>query len=132
MSDNFQPLKYDAEDKDAVIAIGDYFMIKVGDLMKFSLSIFRNPGLSNLMNEITKQGRGSCPSTMTHSNFINTGIQCQIMKPGKAWQKGIFRLNITLEFCPDVPEEPPVNSQNDADNSSLSELRKQLKLENQI
>lgn len=130
MNENFQPLKYDEEDKDAVIAIGDYFMIKVGDLMKFALTIFRNPGLSNLMNEITKQGRGSCPSTMAHSNFINTGIQCQIMKPGKAWQKGVFRLNITLEFCPDEVEDEIEENPGKLSNESLDGLRQQLNLSN--
>ncbi|NES97082.1 MAG: hypothetical protein F6K32_17970 [Desertifilum sp. SIO1I2] len=132
MSDNFQPFKHDAEDKDAVTAIGDSFMIKAGSLMSLALSVFRYPGLVNLQERIAKEGRGTSPSLVTHENFINMGIPCQIMKPGKLWQSGKFRLKVTLEFCPDVPEEPLVNSQGDADNSSLSELRKQLNLENQI
>lgn len=130
MSDNFQPLKHDAEDKDTVIAIGNSFMIKAGNLISLAISVFGSPGLQNLKDQVTKEGRGNLP--IVNSNYLHSGIECQIMKPGKLWQSGKFRLKVTLEFCPDVPEEPPANNQNDADNSSLSELRKQLNLENQI
>jgi hypothetical protein len=39
-------------------------------------------------------------------DWINNGVDCQILKPSKNWQKGKLRMKVSLEFCPDEPESP--------------------------
>jgi hypothetical protein len=55
-----------------------------------------------------------------YSKFFKEGIECEILKfNSEGWQKGKFRIKVTLEFCPDEPEiEEP--------ESPLDDLRRKL------
>ncbi|MDJ0690972.1 MAG: KGK domain-containing protein [Xenococcaceae cyanobacterium MO_188.B32] len=38
--------------------------------------------------------------------WLVEGLDCEILSLGaKKWQKGKLRVNLTIEFCPDKPEE---------------------------
>ena len=40
------------------------------------------------------------------STLFNQGGECEILRAGsKGWQKGKLKINVTLEFIPDEPEE---------------------------
>jgi KGK domain. len=41
-------------------------------------------------------------SKLEEENLFKQGIPSQLLRPGKSWQTGKFR--ICLEFCPDEPE----------------------------
>ncbi|CAD5982990.1 hypothetical protein PCC9214_05098 [Planktothrix tepida] len=44
-------------------------------------------------------------SKLEEENLFKEGIECQLLRPGKSWQTGKFR--IRLEFCPDEPDAEP-------------------------
>ena len=41
-------------------------------------------------------------SKLEEENLFQSGIDCELLRPGQSWQKGKFR--IRLEFCPDEDE----------------------------
>ncbi len=72
-------------------------------------------------------------------------IECEILKPGKQWRKGKIKVEFTLKFYPDKPEEERESSQpenegeNSGDNNSeyletdvspLDDLRQKFNQEN--
>jgi hypothetical protein len=45
-------------------------------------------------------------SYVTQIKLISEGVECELMKNnGGGWKKGKFRLKMSLEFCPDEPDE---------------------------
>ena len=51
-------------------------------------------------NMRTRYGEKYC------SSLFNQGAKCEILRAGsKGWQRGKFKINVTLEFIPDEPEE---------------------------
>lgn len=62
----------------------------------------------------------------TMQEILTNGIDAEILKiNAKGWQKGNFKINLTLEFIPDEPEieEAVATSQSE---SPLDDLRKLL------
>ena len=64
-------------------------------------------------NSVSRTGR-SC--TTLYSNYFTKGVDCEILRVGgQSWEKGKFKINISLEFIPDDTESP------------LDEVRKETK-----
>lgn len=101
----FKPL----EDNETAIAIPSN-MFKYRELMAFVDEAFRRGGLNRLGEIIWDRGRGKIPLDKSEENrsmWFEDGIECEILKPNSTgWQKGKFRINVTIEFCPDeIAEE---------------------------
>jgi hypothetical protein len=68
------------------------------------------------VEDFVKSLKKYCNLQKQYDGLFAKGIDCKILKPGKQWQKG--KIRITLEFCPEEPNQPP---------SPLDDLRKQIK-----
>jgi hypothetical protein len=96
------------EDDETAIALRSS-MFKHKDFLQFIHAAFRSAGLNRLGETIWDQGRGRIQFDKHEENrkvWFADGIECEILKPNSnGWQKGKFRINISIEFCPDVLEE---------------------------
>ncbi|HEY9812756.1 MAG TPA: KGK domain-containing protein [Candidatus Sericytochromatia bacterium] len=64
-------------------------------------------------------------------DLIGRGCACEILKPGsKGWKKGKMKITVSLEYCPDEPEdtETPENNQPETNQpeSPLDDLRRMI------
>ena len=66
------------------------------------------------VNEMTLQVMRCLGGEMKNlaSNWLGDGLTCELLKPGKEWQKGKLRLR--LEFVPDEPSEDRPNDSLDS------------------
>ncbi|WP_254173094.1 KGK domain-containing protein [Planktothrix pseudagardhii] len=68
--------------------------------------------------------------------WFEEGKECKILKLGaKEWQPGKVRIKVTLEFCPDEPEEVEVQEEEKIDEmdkvaKSLDDIRQKLNQQN--
>ncbi|CAD5979397.1 hypothetical protein PCC9214_04505 [Planktothrix tepida] len=68
--------------------------------------------------------------------WFEEGKECKLLKLGtKEWQPGKVRIKVTLEFCPDEPEEVEVQEEEKIDEmdkvaKSLDDIRQKLNREN--
>lgn len=103
-SHQYKPL----EESSAVISI-DSNILREEDLRKYALRAFQDNGLNQLGKIIWDKGRGKIPIDKPENcreAWFTEGLDCEILKPSsQGWQKGKVRFNVTLEFCPDEPEE---------------------------
>lgn len=59
-------------------------------------------------------------------DWFSDGISCEVLELGtKNWQEGKIRLKLTVEFCPNQPENNE-NTVNDSEESPLDDLRKAM------
>ena len=69
---------------------------------------------------------GGDPRTPDTWKWFDKGLDCEILKVGaKGWQKGKFRIKVTLEFIPDEPEieqTPEINQPE----SPLDDIRRKI------
>ena len=100
MEDKFQVI--DSEQGDVVIDFGNK-TFKLSLLVSLMTEIILNKKLEELNNKLRDHGSGKLPS-YDESYWSSAGVDCQILKPSKNWQKGKVRIKVTLEFCPDEPE----------------------------
>lgn len=117
MENKFEIL--DSEQGDVVIDF-DGYIFKVSQLYLALANLFLIAGGLYELNTQLESIQSRClPSIENSENWINKGVDCQILKPGKNWQSGKFRMKVTLEFCPDEPEiiEPE---------SPLDDLRRKI------
>lgn len=95
------------EDDETAIALPSS-MFKHKDLLKFIHEAFRIAGLNRLGEIIWDQGRGRIPLSKHEENrkvWFADGIECEVMKPNSnGWQKGKIRINVSIEFCPEISE----------------------------
>ena len=80
---------------------------------------FLNSGISTMASYIAKNSEFK--DTNYISNWFTQGQKCEILRAGsKGWQKGKLKINVTLEFIPDEPEEniSPLDDIRQADNNS--------------
>jgi KGK domain len=100
----FKPL----EDNETAIAIPSN-IFKYKELMAFIDEAFKHGGLNRLGEIIWDRGRGKIPLDKSEENrtkWFKNGIECEILKPNSTgWQKGKFRIKVTVEFCADALEE---------------------------
>jgi hypothetical protein len=83
--------------------------------------IILNKKLEELNNKLRDHGSGKLPS-YDESYWSSAGVDCQILKPSKNWQKGKVRIKVTLEFCPDEPEIEEIKEPE----SPLDDLRRMI------
>lgn len=65
--------------------------------------------------------------------WFEQGKECQLLKLGaKEWQPGTLKMKVTLEFCPEEPEEDEVDEEEEIDEmvKSLDDIRQELNQEN--
>jgi hypothetical protein len=117
MENKFEILN--SEQGDLVIDI-DGHLLKLSQLnLALANLILENGGLYELNSRLDDINSRGLPSIKETANWLTKGVDCQILKPGKNWQKGKFRMKVNLEFCPDEPEiiEPE---------SPLDDLRRKI------
>lgn len=89
------------------------------DIQKIKATVFNSfvnygiPTVSDLINR---------DLNINSSNiWFDRGEECEIFRAGsKGWQKGKIKINVTLEFIPDKPEET----------SPLDDVRQELERDN--
>ena len=89
------------------------------DIQKLKDSIynsFKIYGINTIAAQINKS-----LNRRNQSTWFTKGEECEILQAGsKGWQKGKMKINITLEFIPDEPEEK----------SPLDDVRQELNKDN--
>jgi hypothetical protein len=115
MEEKFQVI--DSEQGDVVIDFGNK-TFKLSLLVSLMTEIILNKKLEELNNKLRDHGSGKLPSYDESS----AGVDCQILKPSKNWQKGKVRIKVTLEFCPDEPEIEEIKEPE----SPLMEIQRKL------
>jgi hypothetical protein len=104
MEDNFEMIS--SEQSDVVIDF-DGFILKASQLdLALSKVILDKGKLDHLNHELKSINSRVLPSVKNPDDWINDGVDCQILKPSKNWQKGKLRMKVSLEFCPDEPKSP--------------------------
>lgn len=99
MEDNFK-IEQCSENDALEFQSGAYRVGKIVDKIKQS---FINDLVQQLGSSLQNKGISLQPF---NADLYKNGIDCEILKVGaKGWQKGKVRLKVTLEFCPDEPEE---------------------------
>ena len=102
MEDNFKII--DSEQGDVVIDFNGY-ILKLSQLnLALSQLILKQGDLYQLNNELESINSRRLPSIKDGTDWVNKGVDCQILNPGKNWQGGKFRIKVSLEFCPNEPE----------------------------
>jgi hypothetical protein len=104
MEDNFEIISFEQSD---VVIDFDGYILKASQLdVALSKVILDNGSLKHLNHELEHIKSRVLPSVKNPDDWINNGVDCQILKPSKNWQKGKLRMKVSLEFCPDKPESP--------------------------
>jgi len=109
---------------DAVVQI-IHSIFKAGDLWQEISRVLTNECWDSLRDNWKNQGRGILPEFKKNLVWFNEGVECDVLQPGKTWQKGKFRIKITLEFCPDEPE-PQATAEITETESPLDDLRRMI------
>jgi hypothetical protein len=68
-----------------------------------------------------------------NQEWFEEGKECKLLKLGaKEWQSGTLKMKVTLEFCPEEPEEDGVDEEEEIDEMvrSLDDIRQKLNQEN--
>lgn len=105
-------------DSKDVIALGSkvlFYIHKLCDLVLSSLDINVT---NNLVYSINQKLQNQCNAKL----WLEDGEKCEILKAGSSgWQKGRIKLkiNLTLEFIPDEPQE---------EKSPLDDVRQEINL----
>jgi hypothetical protein len=114
------------EDKD-VVSFGDD-LCKISKLRK---SIYNSlDELANKFHDSVLDGTNinaeNIPIASDYREWFDKGVDCEILQLGsKDWKKGKIKVNFTIEFCPDEPEEKQPES-------PLDDIRKMINENNNI
>ncbi|MBD2626466.1 KGK domain-containing protein [Trichormus variabilis] len=123
MEDNFEIL--DSEEGDIVIDCNGH-ILKVSQLdVALSKVILDKGSLNHLNHELKSINSRVLPDVKKPDDWINNGVACQILKPGKNWQTGKLRIKVNLEFCPDDPEIEQTTKSQEPE-SPLDDLRRMI------
>ena len=84
-----------------VLSFGNDYLINISNFKNLVHRSFLNSGISSVCSFISNN------SSLKDSDvWFKGGKKCEILQAGaKGWQKGKLRINVTLEFVPDEPEE---------------------------
>jgi hypothetical protein len=118
MENKFQQL-----DNESLVSF-DLCILKVNKLLESTSQYIGNEGWKTVRNNLNSAGSGLIPSTNNNQLFIE-GIDCEVLNPGKTWQKGKVKLKMILEFQADEPEIE-ATQENTGSESSLDEIRRKL------
>jgi hypothetical protein len=121
MEDKFKIL--DSEQGDVVIDFNGA-TFKLSQLASAMLVVMLTNNLEELNNRLISQGSAKFPS-YKYDHWLRQGVNCEVLKPGKNWQKGKARIKVSIEFCPDEPEieETPEIKEPE---SPLDDLRRKI------
>lgn len=112
-------------DDNDVLAFSSHKVFKLGVFKQAVRSIVSQLPRTIIESLRNKQGV-DLPIHNEEYRLIDKGINCEILKIGSnGWQKGKFRIKITLEFCPDEPE-PQEKPQITQSESPLDDLRQMI------
>ncbi|MBD2292633.1 KGK domain protein [Anabaena sphaerica FACHB-251] len=123
MEDKFEIL--DSVKTEIILDFNDC-LFKTSQLHLALLNIFLiGGGLDELDKQLKSINSRVLPSVKNTADWMIKGVDCQILKPGENWQKGKFRMKISLEFCSDEPEieETPEIKEPE---SPLDDLRRKI------
>lgn len=124
MDDNFQELDAQSSARDAALSFPNS-MFRVGEFVAKVKDTFHVNGHNALVNSLAQ--KGGIPSNLV--DWFNQGIDCEILKPdARGWRKGKIRIKVTVEFCPEQPEELDENpdSADGKSDSSLDDIRQMI------
>jgi hypothetical protein len=121
MSDNFSPLN-EQEIMQVPKNLGDELNLSNNNFQLFPLTGEQLGSAIQRHLQVSKDMK---------NKLFNEGLDCEALKFGSnGWQKGKIRVKMTVEFCPDEPEEtetPAEQSKAEKSNpDSLDDLRKEL------
>jgi hypothetical protein len=100
-------------------------ILKLSKLKSAIVNVILSNDLQELNNRLVSEGGGKVPGGRNSSDLINGGVNCEILEPGKTWQKGKFRMKVYLEFCPDEPEIEETTEIKEPE-SPLDDLRRMI------
>ena len=105
-------------DSKDVISFNNERWLDVNKLKSIVCLSFYHAGINAVINRIANQYNFK---TNNIEGWFRQGEECEILRAGSSgWQKGKIKINVTLEFIPDAPEEK----------SPLDEVRQELKQNN--
>jgi hypothetical protein len=108
MENEFKALDAAVEHEDTVLSFtsSTSSMFKTGQFASAVKDSFLRRGLDELFGKLNPKGVIPRPGG---DSWLSQGVDCEILKPGKSWQKGKVRIRISLEFCPDDPVGSPLD-----------------------
>jgi hypothetical protein len=119
MEENFQVL--DSEQGDVVITF-DGCNYRLSQLISAMSKLLVKDDQQELDKELKNIGCTALPGVEDINNWTNNGVKCEVLKPGKNWQKGKGRIKVSIEFCPDEPEIVEIKEPE----SPLDDLRRKI------
>ena len=124
---------YLEECQDDDVLCNQQSLFKVGKVKNVIISAFNAVIPDKLQEELARQklhiqptrwvdnGRGKKVINQNNNVWFEEGVDFQILRAGsKGWEKGKLKINVTLEFIPDEPEEK----------SPLDRVRQELNRDN--
>ena len=102
MEDNFKFIQCSEND---VIEFGNK-AYRVKRLIETIPKIFLDV-LAQKLDYFLKNAEIVIPIKNEYSKYFTKGIDCELLKAkSDFWQKGKFKINVSIEFIPDEPEKP--------------------------
>lgn len=99
-----------------VLSFDADYLINISKFKNIVHRSFLNSGISSVCSYISNNS-----SLKNSDSWFNEGKKCEILQAGSAgWQKGKIKINVSLEFIPDEPEEK----------SPLDDVRQKLEQNN--
>jgi hypothetical protein len=87
-----------------VISLSTQKWVDIKKLKTIIYEAFRSTGINSVITHIANQS--DLKNTSKIHSWFYQGEDCEILRAGsKGWQKGKLKINVTLEFIPDEPEE---------------------------
>ncbi|HEY9690821.1 MAG TPA: KGK domain-containing protein [Oculatellaceae cyanobacterium] len=104
---------------------------KITDIFKTKFEGWLNEELKSQGLELRTQEYNSRLGYYITQQWLGNGRDCEVLKiGGKGWKKGKMKIRVSLEFCPDEPEdtETPENPQPETNQpeSPLDDLRRMI------
>lgn len=93
-----------------------HFLEKVRQALHTGQNAFREKIASEL----------GADSRNTPYSWFDQGVECELLKLGSSeWQKGRLKIHVSIEFCPDEPEEKEDFSEEANLSFPLDEIRRE-------
>jgi hypothetical protein len=106
----------DAKD---VISFNNEIWLGISNFKDIVSRAFLNSGINSIADYISSNS--SYKNINNIGRWFYQGQECEILRAGsKGWQKGKIKINVTLEFIPDKPEQM----------SPLDDIRQELERDN--
>ena len=104
-------------DSKDVISFDSEKWFSIGKIKKIIQEAFRTHGIDSVTNKVSES------SILNNIKiWFYQGEECEILRSGSpGWQKGKIKINVTLEFIPDEPQEVA---------SPLDDVRQEMNTDN--